>query len=138
MKKIVLLLLFVGLYACDTTDDNNSNLPDVAVNITVYLNNPTNNNLLFVGGAVEINGGIKGIVVYRSSNDQFFAYDLACPHKAVNECDKMTVDGLFMICPCDNSKFALALGGAPQSDTPHAAKQYRVVKNGNSLLITNF
>ena len=138
MKVTITFLLFIGLFACNTTDDNNPVLPDVAVNTTVFLNNPTNNDLLFVGGYVEIQGGIKGIVVYRSTNDTFFAYDLACPHLAVNECTKMTVNGLFMICTCDNSKFALALGGAPQSDTPYPAKEYKIVKNGNTLKITNF
>jgi len=137
MKKILVIFLFIGLLACSNTDDNNPVLPDVAVNTTVFLNNPSNNDLLFVGGYVEISGGIKGIVVYHGIGDNYFAYDLACPHLAPNECTKMTVDGLHMICTCDNSKFALALGGAPQSGTPYPAKAYNVVKNGDSLLITN-
>jgi hypothetical protein len=47
-------------------------------------------------------------------------------------------DGLNMECTCDNTKFALALGGAPQSGTQYPAKQYRVIKEGETLIITNF
>ncbi|PID68582.1 MAG: hypothetical protein CR989_04875 [Flavobacteriales bacterium] len=135
---IFILLIFVAL-SCSNSDDNNPNLPDVAVNKTLYLNNPSNNNLLFAGGYVEINGGIKGIVVYRGNNDTFYAYDLACPHLAVDSCDKMIIeDGIFLVCTCDNTKFALALGGAPQSDTKYAAKAYNVIQEGKKLIITNY
>lgn len=131
-----MVLCFIS---CSNTDDNNPILPDVLVNKTLYLNNPSNNALLVVGGWVEVSGGIKGIVVYHASVDNYLAYDLACPHYSPSECSKMTVENdLYMLCSCDNSKFALAFGGAPQSDTPYPAKQYRVINNGDTLLITNY
>ena len=138
MQKLFIAILFLSLLSCSNSNDGNNLLPNVPVNETVFLNNPTNNNLLSVGGWVEIPGGIKGIVVYHATIDSYLAYDLACPHLAPNECTKMIVeDGLNMECTCDNTMFALALGGAPQSGTQFAARQYRVIKNGNSLLITN-
>lgn len=139
MKKIfaVYLVLF-SLANCTDSGNDNPILPNVAVNQTVYLNNPSNNDLLFPGGYVLIPGGIKGIVVYRGNGDLFYAFDLACPHLPPNDCTKMTVDGLNMICTCDDTKFALALGGAPQSGTKYPAKEYKVVKNGETLKITNF
>ncbi|MET2983678.1 hypothetical protein [Aureibaculum conchae] len=139
MKNIVVafLLLFTFIN-CSDSDNDNPILPNVAVNQTVYLNNPSNNNLLFVNGYVEIPGGIKGIVVYHGASDIFYAFDLACPNLPPSECGKMTVDGLNMTCPCDDSKYALALGGAPQSGTKYGAKEYKVVNNGQTLLITNF
>ncbi len=140
MKHIaVALLIFLTLMNCtDSENDNNPYLREVAVNITVYLNNPSNNNLLFAGGYVEISGGIKGIVVYRSANDVFYAFDLACPNSPPGDCSKMTVDGLNMICSCDDTKYALPLGGAPQNGGKYGAKEYKVINNGQSLLITNF
>tara|TARA_R110002073_G_scaffold40547_5_gene115335 strand:+ start:491414 stop:491833 length:420 start_codon:yes stop_codon:yes gene_type:complete len=139
MKKVAILALLIGIISCNPTDDGNKILPDVPVNETIFLNNPSNNNLLLVGGWVEINGGIKGIVVYHSSQNNYLAYDLACPHLTPSACTKMVIeDGLTMECTCDNTKFALALGGAPQSGTQYAARQYRATRNGDTLIITNF
>lgn len=139
MKNTLYILFAFFIVSCSNSDDNNPNLPDVAVNKTLYLNNPSNNDLLFAGGYVEISGGIKGIVVYRGNNDTFYAYDLACPHLPVDQCGKMVIeDGIFMVCTCDDTKFALALGGAPQSGTKHAAKAYNVIKEGEKLMITNY
>ena len=139
MKKLVVIILFLGLFSCSNSDDPNNILPNIPVNVTLYLNNPSNNNLLSVGGWVETAGGIKGIVVYHASFDNYLAYDLACPHLQPSACTKMIIeDGLTMKCTCDNTKFALALGGAPQSGTLYPAKEYRVYKNGNELIITNF
>ncbi|MCK0129967.1 hypothetical protein MWU59_00480 [Flavobacteriaceae bacterium F08102] len=139
MKNSLILLLICCISACGDTEDGNPFLPNVAVNQTVYLSNPSNNALLFTGGYVEIGGGIKGIVIYRGAGDQFYAYDLACPHLTPNECSKMVIeDAFYMVCTCDETKFALGLGGAPQSGTKYAAKQYKVTKSGETLLINNF
>ena len=139
MQKLIVFILFFGLLSCSNTDDPNTILPNFPVNEEVNLNNPSNNALLAVGGWVEILGGIKGIVVYHASIDNYLAYDLACPHLQPSACTKMiNEDGLTMKCTCDDTKFALALGGAPQSGTQFAARQYRVIKGGNSLIITNF
>ncbi len=139
MQKLIAVILFFGLLSCSNSDDGNTILPNIPVNETIFLNNPSNNNLLSVGGWVLISGGIKGIVVYHASIDNYLAYDLACPHLSPSECSAMIVeDGLNMECTCDESKFALDLGGAPQNGTPFAAKQYRVIINGNTLIITNF
>ncbi len=139
MRQLIIVFLFIGLFSCGTSDDGNPILPNVPVNETVFLNLPSNIDLLAIGGWVIIPGGIKGIVVYHASIDNYLAYDLACPHMSPSDCSAMIVeDGLNMECTCDNSKFALALGGAPQSGTPFAAKQYRVVIDGNTLFITNF
>lgn len=140
MKNILVacLILFTLLCCTDSDNYNNPFLPNVAVNQTVYLNNPSNNNLLVPNNFVEISGGIKGIVVYHGASDIFYAYDLACPNSDPNSCVKMTVDGTFMICSCDNTKYALALGGTPQNGGKYGAKEYKVINNGQSLLITNF
>ncbi len=135
MQKIIAVILFISLYSCGTSDDGNTVLPNVPVNETVFLN--TTGNLQAVGGSAIIPGGISGIIIYRFSTDQFFAWERACPHIAPNQCSPMTLEGLLMICSCDDSKF-LILDGSPQNDTPFSARQYRVIKNGETLIITNF
>lgn len=135
---IIFFLILFTLSNCTDTEDDNPFLTDVAVNQTVYFNNPDSQNLLFVGGYIIRPGGIKGLVVYHGASDLYYAYDLACPNSPPSECGRMTVDGIFMICPCDDHKYALALGGAPQNGGKYAAKSYKVINNGQSLLITNY
>lgn len=139
MKKVILYFSLLAFLSCGNPDDGNPILPDIQVNESLFLNNPSNNDLLFTGGYVIIGGGIKGIVVYRGAGEQFFAFDLACPHLSPSECTKMDIeDGFFMVCTCDDTKFALALGGAPQSGTKYPAKEYKVSKSGSTLIISNF
>ncbi len=139
MKNSFIVIIFISLFGCGSSDDGNPLLPNVTVNETVFLNNPSSQPLLVPGGYIFIQGGISGIVVYNLNNTQYFAYDRACPHVSPSNCQPMVVnDGLTMECPCDGAQFALALGGQPQSGTSQAARQYRVVKNGDSLIITNF
>ena len=136
MKKIFILLIITTFFSCDSSDDGNSILPNVTVNETVFLN--IQSNLRAVGGSATIPGGISGIIIYHVTNEQFLAFDRACPHLAPQQCSSMTLSGVLMTCSCDDTKFSI-LDGAPQSGTQFAARQYRVINNGNeTLTITNF
>lgn len=125
--------------SCGTNDDdNNPILPNIPVNVTINLNLPLYQDLQFDGTSAFIeNEGIKGIIVYRFTENNILAWDAACPHLAPASCAAMSLVGVEIICSCDNSKFSF-LDGSPQSGTPYSMKQYRAVKNGNSITITNF
>ena len=139
MKKIVVFLAFLSLFACDNTIvDNNPYLPNFTVNFTVNLNLPEAINLQS-GGSATFNQGIRGVVIYHVGIDSYRAFDLACPHLELQDCSRMTVTNgdLFMTCPCDDERFQL-LNGAPESgNISYAAKSYNVTKDGNILRITN-
>lgn len=140
-KLLLFSLLMIFLSCSDNTDEYDQILPNVPVDETIFLNNPEYIDLQIVGGWAYTKGGIKGIVVYHSGINTFVAFDRAAPHiQAAKDCSQMYVkDGLFMICPCDDSKFSI-LNGAPLTEgVRYAAKQYRVVVLGNNTLrITNF
>ncbi len=135
MNKLIYFLLIITTFSCNTTDDGNPVLPNVAVSETVYLN--LHNSLQHSGGSTTISGGISGIVIYNIDNTRYRAWDAACPHLSPNECTAMLIENLMMVCSCDKSKFSI-LDGSPQSGTAYSARQYKVVKDGNTLLITNF
>jgi len=140
MQKLIIVLLFFGLFSCSTSDDGNNILPNVPVNETIFLNNPLYSAMAVTPGTFAYApGGISGLIIYHTISDNFIAFDRACPHLDPNTCAPMIIeDGVNMTCTCDDSKFALELDGTPQSGTPFAARQYRVVENGNTLIITNF
>ena len=84
---IIILLFLVG---CRQT--NNNGIPYVQVNIKLYTTDPAFFNLNAVGGWEYINGGSKGILVYRSGIDEFKAYDRHCPYQPSDACSKVAVD----------------------------------------------
>lgn len=135
MKKLLVFIFAFTLFACSNSDDGNTFLPNVPVDETVYLN--THAELQIAGGSTTVPGGIKGIIVYNYDGNQFLAWEAACPHMTPSSCSKMIVQGVMMVCPCDDSKFSI-LDGSPQSGTQYSARQYRVVKQGSVLYITNF
>ena len=135
MKKVLVFLLLIIISACSDNQEDNPFLPDVPVDETVYLNLYAN--LQIAGGSATVNGGIAGIIIYNYDNNQYLAWEAACPHLAPTSCSKMTVEGVLMSCPCDQKKYSI-LDGSPQSGTNYSARQYRVVKDGNVLYITNY
>jgi len=138
MQKLIITIFFLSLLSCGTSDDGNTLLPNVPVNETVFLNNPSALDLKFPTGSITISGGIAGIIIYNFDDNQFFAWDRACPHEEPQKrCVLNVVDTFWMECSCDDIRFSI-LNGSPQSGTQFSARQYRVIKNGDSLIITNF
>ena len=138
MKKALILLLFLAVLGCNSSDDGNTLLPNVPVNVTLNLNLPAYQDLLINNGSVFVPGhGIKGIIVFRLSESSIFAWDAACPHISPSGCSTMTINGVKMVCNCDDTEFSL-LDGSPLSGTQFSARQYRATKTGNSISITNF
>lgn len=74
------LLLFT---ACnkDESDDSSSNVPYVAVNVTININSSAFNTLTKVGGVAYLtNVGYRGIVLYRYSVTSITAFDRTCTY----------------------------------------------------------
>ena len=72
--------------------ENDSQIPNVPVNLTLYLSLPEYSALNSVGNSITINGGYKGIIVYRKSIDDFAAYDRACPYDPTASGSILNVD----------------------------------------------
>ena len=135
MKKIFFIILITTLLSCDDTTDNNPFLPNVNVNFTVDLNLPQNSDLLIGGSVIYENRGVRGIVI-NYNGLTYSATDLACPHIELQSCSTMTVDGSFIVCPCDDEKFQI-FDGASVNDLNTSARTYQVTKNGNLLRISS-
>ena len=141
MKKLLTLFLLLTFISCnDDSNDFRDLLPVVQVNKTIFLNNPEFIDLQVVGGWAYSSGGISGLIIYHSGINNFIAFERSAPHLSPQACSRMSVkNGLFMVCPCDDSLFNI-LNGAPQTEgVNYPARQYRVLNTGpNTLQITNF
>lgn len=134
-----ILLIFLFLINCES-DDQNTILPKVPVNVTINLTLSQFNNLLVPGGWAYANGGIKGIIIYNVNNNTYKAYERNCPHLPPSDCTRMTVEQSFkMKCPCDASEFSILDGTPITPNINSRALEYRAtIINTNTLKITNF
>ena len=73
--NFVLGLVIVMLLTQAKCDNNVQNIPYVPVNIDINLNLPAYNDLNFVSNHIYVNGGSKGLIIYRYTQDIFVILD---------------------------------------------------------------
>ncbi|MFT4661948.1 MAG: nitrite reductase/ring-hydroxylating ferredoxin subunit [Patiriisocius sp.] len=78
-KFIIFFILFCTIPSCKD-NNNNSNIPDVFVDISLSLSLPSYNGLMLPGNSINITGGSNGIIVYAISNEDFVAFDRHCTY----------------------------------------------------------
>ncbi|OXA96320.1 Rieske (2Fe-2S) protein [Flavobacterium hercynium] len=138
MKKILFLIVCVAaLFSCsdNNTSNKNPNIPSYSVNAYLNTTLPLYNNLKFVSNPVFVpNEGAKGLIVMKTGEGTYNAFDAACPNQAFNSCVAMTIDGINAVCSCDKSAYNLftGLGGLE-----YPMKQYRVEFSGTVVHVYN-
>lgn len=116
-----------------------SDIPDANVDAYIYINNPTYINLSVVGGWTYVNGGVRGIVVYRKSSNEFMSYERNCTFQSTDACATITVDknSIMATDSCCGSQFLLTDGSVIKAPAAIPLKQYRNTFDGNVLHIYN-
>ncbi len=134
-----LMVLWISLvFSCDK---NQSQIPNVYVDIYIDLTDPLYSDLQIPGNYVYITGGVNGIIVYRSSSDEFSAFERTCPYDP--DCGKVFVDQANYTAVdtvCCGSTFSLLLDGTvTKGPSPYPLKKYQCSYdlNSNILRITN-
>ena len=121
-----------------TQNANTGSIPNVAVNIQINLQNITYSKLTVDGGWVYLNGGNRGIILYRASSTNFLAFERTCSYYPGNACARVRVapSNFSLQDTCCNSYFDFT--GVPTSGPATLQlKQYLVTLNGYLLNITN-
>jgi len=144
MKKITLFLLIAAVtLSCSKNDDKqerNPFLTDPAVSLNLNLNLPEYNPLKFPGNYIITSQGIKGIVVYCVSENQYLAFELTDPNHAPSSCSRMELTGVIASCPCsndDNEYFITSGQHTTEPDAKYPMQQYNAQLNGNTVVISN-
>jgi Rieske Fe-S protein len=140
-KQVVLfigLVVFVLIFSKCTKVEDNSGVPNVAVNLVVNVNLPSNFNIQSIGGYDYYQGGSRGIIIYRADLDQFNAYDRHSTYKPENGC-AVEVDStaIFIVDPCSDSRYSLISGEVIQGPAVAPLKQYRTDYNNGVLRVWN-
>lgn len=145
MRIFSLLVFFSILFSSCSKDkeklNQNPYLTNPIVNLNLNLNLPEYNSLKFPGNYVIAPQGIKGIIVYAVSESQYWAFDLTDPNHVPNDCSSMEIDGIIASCPCttDSNQYNIVNFGQHMTnpDTHYPMQQYRAMRNGDYVTITN-
>ena len=137
MRKalIPLIITILFLFSCKN-DDNEDLIPYVTVNFTIY---PNTLDYIPVGQYEYFTGGYKGIIIYRPQEDEFMAYERACPYDPLTEGARVIVDasGLIAGDTICGSKFILLDGSPLEGPAKISLKQYHTSYNGDALYVYN-
>jgi len=133
----ILLILWMASMACDSGDPEDQ-IPPALVNETINLTNLQFQNLQFIGGTATIAGGVRGIIIYRASTNEYRAFEANCSYQPLETCALVEVEasGLFLVDSCCSSTFNF--DGFPTGGPASLPlRQYTTSLQGNFLVITN-
>ncbi len=126
-------VLAIGISQCYSQ----AAFPTVIVN---SLNYPQYQRLKLDGGFVYIEGaGLRGIILYRATENSYLAYERACPHHPEESCAIVQVDGstLFMVDHCCKSSFSFSDGQPTGGPAQRALFRYSAELSGTTIKITD-
>ena len=137
MKQLLVICLGLLLLSSKCNNQNQHPVPFVPVDVTIDMQLPSYSNLQGVGGWTYLNGGSRGIIVYRKAIDEFVAFDRHAPSDPEGSCPIALYPDdqnfLQLIDSCNNAVFSL-YDGSPVSNSIFGLRQYATQFNGNNLL----
>lgn len=137
MKTFILSIISLLLISSKCQKNQNDILPNIPFDITIDLNLPSYNELTGVGGWAYLNGGSRGIIIYRRAIDEFIAFDRHSPADPAGTCFLPlfpdATNFLVLKDTCNNATFSL-YDGSPMTNSEYGLRQYATQYNGNNLL----
>ena len=137
MKRLMFFMVPLLFFACTKQQVI---IPYAPVNIYININEPLYNNLQVPGAYVIIpNQGSKGVVIYRSSWDEFIAYDLHATFEPQNNCGcVVSQDDLFILeDPCSSSTYSVISGQVITGPAVQGLQYYPTNWDGFSIVRVN-
>ncbi|TKC04447.1 Rieske (2Fe-2S) protein [Pedobacter frigoris] len=129
----LLVLTFVGC------GKDNLVIPNVPVNFSAPLTDPRLIRLSSPGGAVAFSDyGVAGIVIYRTTNGSYVAYDRCSTVNPQKMCAVELDEPSFTVTDkCSGAKYLLEDGSPAKAPAEIALKKYTTYIAGNTLHVTN-
>jgi hypothetical protein len=137
LKYILVLPLMVLFFTCKK---EHQYVPNVYVNLVIYVNDPQNSVLQNIDGWKYFDGGNRGVVVYRKSQSEFVAYERTCPYKPEESNSIVTVDTSNNIILKDESctaQFLLSNGDPISGPAVISLRKFVCIWDGTVLRVTN-
>ncbi|NRA13004.1 MAG: hypothetical protein HRT57_13705 [Crocinitomicaceae bacterium] len=137
MKVRFILMLAVAFLLTACPQNTTHPVPSIPFDISINITLPTYSSLQGVSGYAYVNGGSRGIIVYRRGINDFIAFDRHSPADVTGVCAQpLTPDvGNFLMLndTCNNAQFSL-YDGSPMSGFEYGLRQYAVTWDGNQTV----
>ncbi len=132
----IVLMVVVGCTP-DLSDDDIPWQPFDVININ--LNLPGFIRLKMDGSYQYIDGGVRGLILYRKNASNYIAYEQNCSFQPNSACAtvEVHVSTLYMLCPCCSSTFDLTTGFPTGGPAWRPLRKYATSLNGSQLTITD-
>ncbi len=114
-------------------------VPYASVNLDVYITDPAYVSLNAIGGWVYVTGGVRGLILYRKSNDEFLAFERNCTYRPSDNCALVKVESsnVSMADSCCGSRFQIMDGAVLNGPASLPLKQYQTTFNGTLVHVYN-
>lgn len=131
-----ILLLGILLAGCGK---ENLVIPNVPVNYSSLLTDPGLSRLSSPGGAVVLNNhGVAGIVIYRTLNGGYVAYDRCSTVNPEKQCAVELDNPSFTVTDkCSGAKYLLEDGSPAKAPAVLSLKKYNTIVAGNTIQVIN-
>jgi len=150
LSKILLITLSLLIFV-SCAKKKKEIIPNTYVNFTIRLDDPMFTNLHAIGNSVIITSeyagrssagyDYNGIIVYRFSEDEFYAFDRTCPYNISNSISVTTENTSDPIakCPECGSEYVLPSLAFPTEKGPSRVplKQYNTNFDGVTISVYN-
>ncbi|HLO91474.1 MAG: Rieske (2Fe-2S) protein [Chloroflexota bacterium] len=135
IKITAIFILLISTFSC-SKDENRDLIPYVYVNFTMY---PNTIDFIATGQWAYVTGGYKDIIIYRPMEDEFMAFERACPYDPLTENARVNVEpsGLIAVDTVCGSRFLLTDGSPIEGPSKIPLKQYRTSWDGYALQVYN-
>jgi nitrite reductase/ring-hydroxylating ferredoxin subunit len=140
MRKLNFILLLPLLLLFSTCKKEQQYVPNVYVNLVIYVNDQQHSVLQAVDGWKYFDGGNRGVIVYRKSQNEFVAYERTCPFKPEESNSIVSVDTSNNIILKDAScsaQFLLSNGDPISGPAVIPLRQFNCVFDGTTLRVSN-
>ena len=140
MRKLKYYFLLPVMILFFTCKKEHQYVPNVYVDLTIYVNDAQNIALQNIDGWKYFSGGNRGVVVYRKSQNEFAAYERTCPYKPEESNSIVEVDTSNNIILKDvscSSQFLLSNGDPISGPAVIPLKQFKCMFDGTVLRVTN-
>lgn len=136
------LFLLVSCQKNDDTINANRFIPNIAFDTQNSIDTtlPQFNSLQFASNSLVLpEFGFRGIVIYNSGNNNYFAFEITDPNHIPANCSDLNVEGIIATCNCDDGNSYNIVNGAPFDGTSgqFSLIPYFVEVNGSVIRVFN-
>ena len=125
-KVIIFILYSIISSIFISCKEDQDYIPYTKVNIYININEPDYIDLTTPGNSIYITGGVRGIVIYRYTLDEFIAIERLSSYNPEDGC-AVLIDStsLFLDDPCSDSQFTISSGTVAKGPATRALKVYQ-------------